>query len=115
MTETVERHIPPETAGMIEEATRLLADAAHPEKIILFGSYARGDFDRHSDLDLLVIVSSVGNRIVEAARLRQVLAAIPMAIDIIVYPRSAVEERGHLPGTMLFEVLRQGRVLYDAA
>lgn len=38
-----------DTEAAIQEATRRLVEAAHPEKIILFGSYARGDFDKDSD------------------------------------------------------------------
>src|SRR5436305_8689177 len=48
-----------EIEHLIEEATHRLVEAAHPEKIILFGSYARGDFDKRSDLDLLIILPEV--------------------------------------------------------
>ncbi len=79
----------------------------------MFGSFARGDFDSGSDLDLLVILNRVENRIEEMIRLRDVLKEIPMAIDLIVYSRSDVEERQHLRGTMLYHALREGRVLYE--
>jgi predicted nucleotidyltransferase len=99
---------------LLSEATRLLVEAAHPEEIIVFGSYARGDFDGGSDLDLLVILPAVVDRIGEMARLRLALRDIPMAMDVIVYSRDELEERGHLRGTMLYHALREGRVLYDA-
>lgn len=99
---------------LISDATRLLVEAANPEKIILFGSYSRGDFTKNSDLDLLVIVPRVVDRIEEMARLRLVLRKIPMAIDVVVYSRDEVEEREHLRGTMLYHALREGRVLHDA-
>ena len=100
---------------IIDEAARLLVEAAHPDKITLFGSYARGDFDEGSDLDLLVILSDVEDRIDEMIRLRRVLKDIPMAIDIVVYSWTDVEERQHLRGTMLYHALREGRLLHDAA
>jgi uncharacterized protein len=100
---------------LFDEATRLLVEAAHPEKIILFGSYGRGDFDEDSDLDLLIILPTVVDRFEEMGRLRLVLRDIPMAIDVIVYSRADVEERQHLRGTMLYHALREGRVLHDAA
>lgn len=106
---------PAEIAGMIERAALLLREAAHPDKIVLFGSYARGDFDDCSDLDLLVILPTVENRIGEMVRLRRVLKAIPMAIDIVVYSTAQVEDRRDLPGTMLFHALREGPVLHDGA
>jgi uncharacterized protein len=101
--------------GLLSEATRLLVEAAHPEKIILFGSHARGDFDADSDLDLLVILPTVVDRFEEMVRLRLVLRDIPMPIDVIVYSRADVEERQHLRGTMLYHALREGRVLYHTA
>jgi uncharacterized protein len=100
---------------LVHLAAQRLIDAAHPEKIILFGSYGRGDFDQGSDLDLLVILSDVEDRIEEMIRLRRVLKDIPMAIDIVVYSRADVEERQHLRGTMLYHALREGKVLHDAA
>lgn len=100
---------------LLGEATRLLVEAAQPEKIILFGSCARGDFDKDSDLDILVILPAVVDRFEEMVRLRLVLRDIPMAIDVIVYSRDEMEERRHLRGTMLYHALREGRVLYDAA
>lgn len=115
MAQGTERYTPAETTRMIERAAQLLIEAAHPEKIILFGSYARGDFDQGSDLDLLIILSSVENRADEMVRLRRVLEGIPMAIDIVVYSAREVEERRHLRGTMLFHALQEGKVLYDAA
>lgn len=100
---------------IIEDATRRLVEAAHPDKIILFGSYARGDFDESSDLDLLVILPAVESRFDEMVRLRHVLGDIPMAIDVVVYSVDRVKERQHLRGTMLHHALTEGRVLYDAA
>jgi predicted nucleotidyltransferase len=99
----------------IEEAARRLVAAAHPDKIILFGSYARGDFDGRSDLDLLVILPKVENRAAEMVRLRRVLKGIPMPIDILVYSVNEVEQRRDLRGTMLYHALQEGRILHDAA
>lgn len=100
---------------LINDATRLLVQAANPERVILFGSYARGDYTRDSDLDLLVIMPHVQDRIEEMGRLRLVLRDVPMAIDLVVYSRDEVAERRDLRGTMLFHALREGKVLHDAA
>jgi predicted nucleotidyltransferase len=40
---------------ILDEVARLIVENFHPEKIILFGSQARGTADNHSDVDLLVI------------------------------------------------------------
>jgi predicted nucleotidyltransferase len=97
---------------LIAEATDRLVEAAHPDKIILFGSYARGDFDRHSDLDFLVILPTVAHRFEETIRLQSALRGLRMAADIVVYSAGQVEERRNLRGTMLYHALAEGRVLY---
>ena len=115
MAHHIDRVPSPPIDALLNHATRLLVEAAHPEKIILFGSHARGDFDADSDLDLLIILPICVDRFEEMVRLRLVLRDIPMPIDVIVYSRADVEERQHLRGTMLYHALREGRVLYDAA
>jgi predicted nucleotidyltransferase len=99
---------------MYRDIVRLLVDAAHPSKIILFGSYAREEQNADSDLDLLVILPDITNRFQEMVRLRRALAPIPMPIDVLVYSEKDVNERGHFIGTPLYEALNHGRVLYDA-
>jgi predicted nucleotidyltransferase len=117
--QTVTQHVqgPPKADidSLLDDVRRRLVEAAHPDKIILFGSYARGDFHEQSDLDLLVILPAVQSRFDEMIRLRSVLRDIPMAIDVVVYSVDRVNERQHLRGTMLYHALREGRVLYDAA
>lgn len=113
MVERAKQPIPPAVAAMIERATHLLVEAAHPEKIILFGSYARGDFDRESDLDFLVILPEVDDPVEIAARLRLVLTDVPRSIDIIALSEADVARRAHLRGTMLYHALREGVALHD--
>lgn len=104
-----------EIEGVIEEATRRLVEAAHPQKLILFGSYARGDFDERSDLDLLVILPQVDDAFGEMDRLEQILLPLDLPVDVVVYSVDEVRERGHLRGTFLYHALTEGKTLYDAA
>lgn len=106
---------PTDIESLIEEATRRLIEAAHPDKIILFGSYARGDFTADSDLDFLVILPEVKDRFSEMLRLRDVLTPLHFPTDVMVYSSSEVDERGHLPGSALRWALEEGKVLYAAA
>jgi predicted nucleotidyltransferase len=103
-----------EKGSLLDTVAQLLIAVADPESIILFGSYARGDYTKDSDLDLLVILPTVEDRVEEMARLRMALWDVPMAIDVVVFSRDEVEERQHLRGTMLFHAVREGQVLYDA-
>jgi uncharacterized protein len=98
----------------IAEAVRLLIEAAHPEKIILFGSQATGSAAEDSDLDLVVVLPTVADRYAEMARLRLALSPIRMPIDVLVYANRELEDWGHVIGHIIYEALRDGRVLHDA-
>jgi uncharacterized protein len=98
----------------IREAARILADAAHPLKIILFGSYAQGRPTEESDVDLLVIERVLANKLEEMVRLRRLLRPLRIPVDILVYSEDDVREWGHLPGTTLYWALKQGKVLHEA-
>jgi predicted nucleotidyltransferase len=71
--------------AVIAEAGRRLSEAAPPSsRVILFGSAARGELTRDSDLDFLVIEPEVENPALESVRLRRVLADVLVPMDIIV-------------------------------
>lgn len=95
----------------IDEAVRLLVAAAHPTKVILFGSYARAEATENSDLDFLVIVPSVASKQREMTRLRP----LGVSADVLVASTTEVEEWGHLPSTTLYWALTEGKVLHEAA
>lgn len=97
--------------ALIAEAGRRLAAAAPDADVILFGSHARGEGGEDSDLDLLVIEPEIDNRTAEYVRLRRELRGLGVAIDLLVYRRSEAERWRHLPGTFLYDVFREGRVL----
>lgn len=104
---------PPIDQAMLEEIVRLLVEAARPRRIILFGSYARGDQDGDSDLDLLIAEEAVANPAQESVRLRRALTSIHMPIDIIVRAESDLQSHSEWLGTAIYEALRDGRQLKD--
>jgi len=104
--------VPSET---LREAVQRLVAAAHPLKIILFGSQARGDTGPDSDLDLLVVLPAVGDKRAEMARLREALRPLPLPIDVLIFALHELEEWGDVRGTILYPALREGIVLYEAA
>jgi len=100
---------------MIERAGRTLADAASaPAKVILFGSYARGDATEGSDLDFLVIEREVADRAAESVRLRRALRGLGAPVDVIVMDEALVQRRAKVKGTMVDRALREGRVLAES-
>ena len=94
-----------------QAVTRLAADPL-PQRIILFGSQARGDADTGSDIDLLVIEAEVPNRGAEMVRLRRLLRPLPAAFDVLVYSQDEVVRWGQQPGTALYWALKEGKVLH---
>lgn len=82
--------------------------------MILFGSHARGDAGPGSDLDLLVIEPEVRSRNAEFVRLRRALGEIGTPVDLILYGANHVEKWGDVPGTLINEALKEGRVLAGA-
>lgn len=100
---------------IIEEAVKRLVDAAHPQRIILFGSYARNEATPSSDMDLLVVVGEEIDRRGEMVRLLKVLRGLPIPFDVLIFTDGDIEDWGNVQGTVLYPALREGIVLYDAA
>lgn len=96
----------------IDVAVRTLAAAAMPERIVLFGSYARGDAGEDSDLDLLVIETDVADQAGEMVRLRRLLRPMRIPVDVLVVSRADVDRLGDQPGSVLYWALREGKVVH---
>jgi predicted nucleotidyltransferase len=100
--------------SLIAEAGRRLAMATDGARVIVFGSYARGEAGPESDLDLLVIEPEVSSPRAESARLRRELRDLEVALDVIVVSARQAEKWADVAGTMVNEALQTGRVLVEA-
>jgi len=93
-------------------AARLVAEF-HPEEILLFGSHARGEAGEHSDLDILVIVSSSGERPTErASRAYRCLRGVMVPMDILVKTREEVERFRGVRASLVHRILERGKRVY---
>jgi predicted nucleotidyltransferase len=98
--------------AVIAEAGRRLSEAAPPSsRVILFGSAARGELTRDSDLDFLVIEPEVENPALESVRLRRVLGDLVLAADVIVASEHRVKEWRDVGGSLIHAALAEGREL----
>jgi predicted nucleotidyltransferase len=98
---------------LINEIIRRIVDAARPEKIIMFGSRARGDARSGSDIDLLVIADSTEPRHRRSGPLYGALSDILAPMDILVYSPEEVEEWSQVRQAFVTTAMREGKVLYE--
>lgn len=98
----------------IRQAVNRIVQAARPNKVILFGSYARGDVTPDSDLDLMVILPGQPDKVAEMIRLRQVIGVVGTGVDVLVFSEEEAQRRGQVPGTVVYWASKEGKVLYEA-
>ena len=103
------------TQETLDEIVRRIVQVAQPDRIILFGSAARGTMGPHSDIDLLVIKRGTFHRRQLAAEIHSYLSDVDYAFDVIVATPQDVERYGHSHALILKPALREGKVVYDAA
>ena len=105
------------TDDMLQQMARVIVHEVEPERIILFGSHARGEARPGSDVDLLVIeqepFGKLRSRRREAALLWRALARFPVPKDIVVYSQEEAAAWKDSPGHIVAQALREGRVLYE--
>lgn len=94
---------------------RRIVDRFDPEKIILFGSYARGTAGPDSDVDLLVVLPVVGPKRKKAIEIHVALAGVGLPKDVIVVTPEELERNRDIVGTIVYPALREGRTLYERA
>lgn len=98
----------------LNSVVRRIVDAAHPLKIVLFGSAARGEAGPESDLDVLVVMPDGVHRRHTAQRLYRHMRGLGRPVDILVATRTDLEEHADNPGLIYSTVLKEGKVVYAA-
>jgi len=98
--------------NIVELAERIVQQF-HPERIILFGSYAYGRPTADSDVDLLVILPFEGHPACKAAEIRTSIRA-PFPMDLLVRTPQQVQRRVEQGDFFMREIMEKGKVLYEA-
>lgn len=98
---------------ILDEAVGRITRHFNPERIILFGSLARGTADKHSDVDLLVVMPDEVDRRQTAIAIMEKLSGLGFAKDVIVATPDSIKDEGAVCGYALYYALREGVVLYE--
>jgi len=100
---------------LLDEIIRRVVDVAHPDRIILFGSAARGEMTHGSDADMLVIKDGVKSRRTLEGKIYKSLIGVNLPVDVIVATKEDIEEARSQVGTIIRPALEEGVVVYDAS
>ncbi len=114
---TIDRNLDTEkvTSELINYIVDKIVHEIQPEKIILFGSYARGDFSRNSDLDLFIIVKDVdeSSRLIRR-RIDALLWGRRFPVDLIVRKEKDVKWNFKAKNPFYINhVFKDGKLLYE--
>jgi predicted nucleotidyltransferase len=97
-----------EIDGVVQQIVRRI----RPDKVIVFGSYAKQCPGRHSDLDIFVIQQSTLPMSSRINPLRSLMANRLIPIDIHVYTPEEVDEYGKVAGSFVHSVMTTGKIVY---
>lgn len=104
------------TDSTLQEMVDIIVEEVHPQKIVLFGSQARGDTNADSDVDLMIVDSKpfdeTRNRFKEIARIGHALRKFCIPMDILLFGVDEVERWKNSINHVIARALREGKVLY---
>jgi uncharacterized protein len=99
----------------IKAAAREIAERFHPERIILFGSHARGTADEHSDVDLMILMKGKGRRVHDQDIRISLAIDFGFPVDLLVRSPQEFERRIGWGDYFLKEIQEKGIILYESA
>ena len=97
----------------LPKAAQHIAETLHPEKIILFGSYAYGTPTPDSDVDLLVVMETNLSSTQRFLAVSRLLSPRPFPVDILVKRPNEIKRALAAGDFFIKEIISQGKVLYE--
>lgn len=98
----------------IQSIVKQIINKYHPQKIILFGSLVKGNYNEGTDIDLFIIKDDVPYLGVERIRQLERMIKYKLATDFIVYKSHEVKERLKQEDPFIRSILKEGKILYAA-
>lgn len=96
----------------IERVAESLGRVADAFQVILFGSYARGEANENSDVDLMIIAESDLPKFKRSRELYKLFRPYPFGMDLVVYTPKEIERGKKSHVSFVSIVLREGKALY---
>jgi uncharacterized protein len=97
---------------VLEKIIQRIVEVVQPEKIILFGSAARGTMGRHSDVDLLIVKSGEFDQSRLVGDIYMHLHGVGQAVDVLVVTPEQVEQYRNTHCLIIAPALREGKEVY---
>jgi predicted nucleotidyltransferase len=97
------------------KVVEMIRDGYDPEKIIIFGSHARGQASRHSDLDIMVIKDTDAGQFDRIREVSELVRPRPLPLDILVKTPEEIEHRLEIGDYFIREIMDEGVVAYERA
>lgn len=99
--------------GIVQTMTNLIVERFAPLKVIVFGSWARGEETPDSDLDFLVVVPYRNSKRDCQVAIRRELKDFLVPKDIIVLSPEEFVQKGTLNGYIYKTAIQEGKILYE--
>ena len=96
----------------LENIIKQIIEKYKPEKVILFGSAARGELGPHSDLDILVIKRDTPYFGADRVRELSKMIKRDIPVDFLIYRPEEFEKRLSMGDPFLKSIMEEGKVLY---
>jgi predicted nucleotidyltransferase len=102
----------PNARAFIDRMVKRIVKKFDPDKIILFGSQARGDAGPDSDIDLLVVMPVTGSLFDKSVEISVALPVLPISVDVIVTTPERYAWRKDIVGTIEWPAFHEGKILH---
>ena len=97
----------------INELVSQVKEAAKPDKIYLFGSYAAGKAKDSSDIDLCVIKNGLQDKQKELSKIKKNIFGVAIPVDILLFEEKTFNKRKNVWGSVQYEISHNGKLVYE--